>query len=236
MSGNDYLAEYDRTLSADLSAGMSGRLRARLDAMARAQGQRDRHALFLPRALDVAGMSVGKSLTVMEIGCGSGWAMSFRHPNVRYVAVDLGSHYRPLLESQGMEFHETDVSRSPLPCADASVDFVMLNHLIEHIANGEYLVREVGRVLAPGGRVYIRTPNVTRVKWRFFNDYTHVRPFTVEGLRHLMSACGFDPHVVLHSDHARINLDILTKARFRPVLFSRRLGGAEIEAVYMKRA
>lgn len=236
MSGNDYLAEYDRAMSADLSGGIGGRLRARLDAMARARGQRDRHALFLPRALEVSGLSLDRSLTVMEIGCGNGLAMSYRHPNVSYIGVDLGPYYRKQLEADGISFIEADVEKGALPCAGGIADLVMLNHLIEHISNGQALVSELHRVLKPGGVVYIRTPNVERVKWRFFDDFTHVRPFTIGGLRHLMSTFGFDQRAVLYSDHARINLDIMTSGRLRGLMFGRTFGGAEIEAAYVRRA
>lgn len=235
MSGDDYLAEYRRAGSIDLSGGIGGWLRRRLDHKAVACGQSDRHALFMPRVLELAGLSPTKATTVLEIGCGSGWAISYRHPQVRLIAVDRGSLYRTELEAQGVEFHETDVATEPLPINEGLVDLIILNHLIEHIADCEFLVRQLRRVLRPGGVVYIRTPNLERVKWSFWDDYTHVKPFTPRALDHLMRTVGFERRFMLDSDHPRIFLDTLTDGRLRRVLFSSIFGGKEIEAGYVLR-
>ncbi|MFN5173579.1 MAG: hypothetical protein ACK5WY_04945 [Holosporaceae bacterium] len=118
MSGNDYLAEYQRSGSTDLYGGITGWLRKKLDKKALALGQIDRHALFVPRVLELTGLSLSNPLTILEIGCGSGWAISYRHPQIRYIAVDRGSLYRNELASQGIEFHEADVAATPLPIED----------------------------------------------------------------------------------------------------------------------
>lgn len=233
MSGDDYLAEYQRSGSVDLSRGVGGRLRRWLDRKAVAGGQRDRHALFLPRVIELAGLSLNHSLTVLEVGCGSGWAISYSHENIHYIAVDRGSLYRAELEGRGVEFHEADVGSVPLPINDGLVDLVVLNHLIEHIVDCDFFVRQLRRVLRPGGIVYIRTPNLMRVKWRFWDDYTHVKPFTPRTLDHLMRTVGFKRRFILDSDHPRMMLDALTSGRLRGVLFGGLFGGNEIEAGYM---
>lgn len=233
MSGDDYLAEYRRAGSVDLSGGIGGWLRRQLDRKAVACGQRDRHALFMPRVFELTGLSLTRSATVLEIGCGSGWAISYRHPHVRYIAVDRGSLYRTELEERGVEFHESDAASVPLPISDGSVDLIVLNHLIEHIAESEFFVRQLRRVLRRGGVVYIRTPNLARVKWGFWDDYTHVKPFTPRALDHLMRTVGFERRFMLDSDHPRIFLDTLTDGRWRGALFNSLLGGKEIEAGYV---
>lgn len=235
MSGDNYLTDYRRSGVTDLSRGLGGYIRKRLDNIAVRLGQSDRHALFLPRVLDLFGLSLERPLTVMEIGCGNGWAISYRHPKARYIAVDRGSVFRDELEARGIEFHEVDVATTPLPVADESIDLILLNHVIEHIANTEFFVGELRRVLRPGGCLYIRTPNLARVQWAFWDDHTHVKPFTVPALDHLMRTTGFQGHFMLHSDHARIMLDLLSGARFRGLLFGGFLGGKEIEGGYVLR-
>lgn len=235
MSGEDYLKEYQRASTIDLTSGIGGWLRSKLDRKAKALNQHDRHALFLPRVLQLSGLSLEKPLVVLEIGCGSGWAISYRHPQVRYVAVDRASLFRAELEGRGVEFYETDVGIVPLPISDGSVDVIILNHLIEHIADCEFFVRQLRRVLCRAGTVYIRTPNLARVKWSYWDDYTHIKPFTKRGLDHLMSAAGFERHFMLDSDHPRIILDTLTNGRWRGLLFSKLFGGKEIEAGYVLR-
>lgn len=234
-NGDGYLTEFRRTSDVDLSDGIGGWIREKLDAKAQACGQAHRHALFMPRVLDLCGLSISAPLTVLEIGCANGWAISYRHPQIRYIAVDRGAVYATELRERGVEFHESDAALAPLPVADGMVDLIVLNHLIEHIADSEFLARQLRRVLRPGGGVYIRTPNLARVKWTFWDDYTHVKPFTVAALDHLLSVVGFERGFVHYSDHPRIMLDILTDGLLRKLLFCSLLGGKEIEACYVLR-
>ena len=46
-----------------------------------------------------------------------------------------------------------DVER--LPLADGALDFVIMNHLYEHVSHPDVLFREAFRVLAPGGGAYV---------------------------------------------------------------------------------
>jgi len=46
-----------------------------------------------------------------------------------------------------------------LPLADGSLDFVLLNHLYEHVDDVGALFRETHRVLRPGGRAYVTAGN-----------------------------------------------------------------------------
>lgn len=233
MSSNHYLAEFRRSNKTDLSRGWAGWLRSLLDKQARDEGQPDRHALFLPRVFKLMDMNQAQGLVVLEVGCANGWAISYKHANVKYVAVDRGSEYRSELEQRGVEFHEADVGSMKIPLETSSVDLVILNHLIEHVSASEFFIQEIQRVMRPGGALYIRTPNVERVRWRFFDDYTHVRPFTRSSLDQLMSAFGFSRKFVFHSDHGRIIFDIFTGGRWSGLLFGSLFGGNEIEAGYV---
>ena len=204
-----------------------------LDRKAVACGQRDRHALFLPRVFELSGISLKNPTTVLEAGWGGGGAISYRHPLVRYIAVDCGSLYRNELEMQGVAFYETDVATEPLPINEGQADIIILNHLIEHIKDCEFFVKQLRRVLRLGGCVFVRTPNLECVKWRFWEDYTHVKPFTPRALDHLMRTVGFNRSFMLKSDHPRILLDIITNGALRPMLFGKLFGGKEIEAGYV---
>ena len=68
------------------------------------------------------------------------------HPD-RYVTADLES---PLAD---LHF---DVQRIPL--ADASVDVVLCNHLLEHVADDRQALRELHRILRPGGWGILLSP------------------------------------------------------------------------------
>jgi ubiquinone/menaquinone biosynthesis C-methylase UbiE len=48
----------------------------------------------------------------------------------------------------------------PIPLADNLADVVIANQVIEHIAKTDTLVKEIERILRPGGRAIICTPNL----------------------------------------------------------------------------
>ncbi|HEX8326260.1 MAG TPA: class I SAM-dependent methyltransferase [Hymenobacter sp.] len=53
-----------------------------------------------------------------------------------------------------------------LPFADASFDFVICQEGIEHMPNQLHLFQELNRVLRPGGRAIITTPNYSNLRTR----------------------------------------------------------------------
>jgi SAM-dependent methyltransferase len=94
--------------------------------------------------------------TVLDAGCGSG--RSFRYElqeGCRVVGVDIGAELRdnPNVASRV----RGDVQR--LPFADASFDAVLASHVMEHLPRPDEALAEVARVLKPGGRFLLLTPN-----------------------------------------------------------------------------
>ena len=230
---NEYLSNYQLSTSIDLYRGVSGWFRRKLDKKAIQLGQKGRHSLFIPRVLDLFNFKIlNEDIQILEIGCGNGWAISYKEPKVHYIAIDYSSVYKKDLESNGITFYEADVSVEKLTLADKSVDLIILNHIIEHISQIDFFVRELKRVLKKNGLVYIRTPDIEKVKWVFWHDYTHIRPFSTSSLGHLMSSFGFKQKFLLQSNHSLINWDILTNGKFRKIIFSRIFSGKEIEAGY----
>ena len=51
-----------------------------------------------------------------------------------------------------------------LPLKDGSVDFLFCTETLEHLADPAQAMREFGRVLKPGGRVMIQSPNAHRIR------------------------------------------------------------------------
>ena len=64
------------------------------------------------------------------------------------------------------------------PLEDESIDLVISLAVIEHIENIDNYLNEIMRVLVKGGTVYVTTPNFKYCYDNFYDDPTHVRPFT----------------------------------------------------------
>ena len=119
---------------------------------------------------------------VLEIGTGAGYGIEVVAPHARsFITVDKFAPAAELTRHPHVEFHQAVVP--PLAFAANSFDFVISFQVIEHIKQDVELVREVKRVLKPGGKFIVTTPNapmsLTRNPW-------HVREYTAEQLQNLL--------------------------------------------------
>lgn len=87
-----------------------------------------------------------------------------------------------------------------LPIRDSSIDALFCAYLIEHFSypNNFFLFREINRVLKPGGYFYVETEGTSimhfidlpmylgkDVELSFYDDPTHIRPYTRRSLKWL---------------------------------------------------
>jgi SAM-dependent methyltransferase len=81
-----------------------------------------------------------------------------------------------------------------LPLSDSAVDRVLLVHLLEHSENPRETLKEIWRVLSPGGRVVIVVPNRRGVWARFeHTPFGTGRPFSRGQLTELLRETNFTP-------------------------------------------
>ena len=90
---------------------------------------------------------------VLDLGCGTGDSVEqfgSVNPNVRWVGVDV--ERSPEVDARtrtDAEFRTFD-GRS-IPADDGSIDLVYCKQVLEHVSEPAPLIRDVGRVLRPGG-------------------------------------------------------------------------------------
>lgn len=110
----------------------------------------------------------------------------------------------PIAEMQaflGEPVHRCEPER--LPFASAAFDAVVVIDVHEHLADTRVLDRELFRIVRPGGRIVVTTPNgdATKLAVRIKNAlgmtkevYGHVRDgYTIPELRELLTRAGFQP-------------------------------------------
>jgi ubiquinone/menaquinone biosynthesis C-methylase UbiE len=105
------------------------------------------------------------SARVFEVGCGTGdfWLQNIERipEGVQITLSDASAamvdRARVSLGPRGssMNFETVDVLR--VPHGDASFDLLIANHMLYHVADRARALRELHRVLRPGGRLYVTT-------------------------------------------------------------------------------
>ncbi|MFT6334814.1 MAG: SAM-dependent methyltransferase [Halioglobus sp.] len=120
---------------------------------------------------------------VLEIGAGEGYGIKHIAPKAdKYLTLDKHPvHIDP--EYANVSFKQMNIP--PLTgIENNSFDYVVSFQVIEHIEADDKYVSEIHRVLRPGGKFIVTTPNkkmsITRNPW-------HVREYTIEELVTLLS-------------------------------------------------
>ena len=91
--------------------------------------------------------------SVLEVGCGTGWFAARVHDELgaEVVAVDQSERMVELARERGLEARVADVQA--LPFGDGSFDAVAANWMLYHVPDLDLGLREIARVLRPGGRL-----------------------------------------------------------------------------------
>jgi SAM-dependent methyltransferase len=128
----------------------------------------------------------GKS-PILDIGPGRCWFT--RQSPKDIVALDIEQALVDRYSEAGLNIVQGSVYE--IPFEDATFKGVFCCWLFEHLHEPEVALREIGRVLATGGYACIIVPSARSLLDGFYDDYTHVRPFTELSLSQLARDAGF---------------------------------------------
>lgn len=98
---------------------------------------------------------------LLELGCGEGRGVELLAPLAdSYVGIDKIKSIIDRLKEKYPDFTFMDGVFPPFPFEDNSFDTIVTFQVIEHVKDDEGFIKEIHRVLKPGGQALITTPNI----------------------------------------------------------------------------
>lgn len=143
---------------------------------------------------------LGRRLRLLDAGCGDGyWLMRLAGvPDVELTGID----YNPLRVERARRV----APHATVTCSDLMsyepeepFDLVLLNQVIEHVADDVALLARVRALLRPGGVLILGTPNEGSLlqRWRVPAGTDHVHLYTEDEVRRTLARAGFEIESVM---------------------------------------
>lgn len=131
-----------------------------------------------------------ESPKVLDIGSGKGNHLNgFSRCGIKAFGLDKRDECIKVLDKFDIRF--CDIEKEKFPFEDNFFDFVFSKSVLEHVENTDNFLRESLRVLKPGGKAIMLTPDWKSQMSFFWDDYTHVKAFTRKSLQNAMKINGF---------------------------------------------
>jgi len=107
-----------------------------------------------------------KEDVVVEIGCGGGWNLIPYHKDgYAYYGFDYDETFIELGKSKGLNLHVGGIEKANEMGIKA--DYVILNHVLEHIKNPIIFLRGLKKILNVNAIISIRVPPLDLIPWGY---------------------------------------------------------------------
>jgi SAM-dependent methyltransferase len=131
---------------------------------------------------------------VLEVGCSSGYLLRDMVRDLPGAFVIGADYVRGPLESlvrslAGVPVLQFDLQECPLP--DASLDAVVLLNVLEHIEDDVRAVRQLFRILKPGGVAVVEVPAGPDLFDVYDKTLMHFRRYDLKGAASMFGDAGF---------------------------------------------
>ena len=107
---------------------------------------------------------------ILDIGCGSGYLghlLKQLDSNVIMHGFDVSEHAVSQIKSYDKAYF-CDLDKSDIPEDNSSFDMIVCSEVLEHIYDVDHCLNEIKRILIPGGKAIITTPNFSYWKYRTY--------------------------------------------------------------------
>jgi len=152
--------------------------------------------LFLKKSFDK------RPFNLLDVGAGNHSAskMNFLFPLCSYYGVDLSKDYNNSKEDFDVmkDFFEMDLTKLDFHLIpDNFFDGIWMVHVIEHLYNGDEVIKKIIPKLKSGGYIYVEYPGEKSTRLpamkgtlNFYDDDTHVRLYSVAELKKIFDDSG----------------------------------------------
>ena len=133
---------------------------------------------------------------VLDAGCATGTLLAFlKGRNWQVTGAEISPSAQYARDKRGLDVRGMSVEDCRFP--GGHFDVVLASHLIEHLNSPGTFVREVRRILCPGGHFLLTTPNIDGFQSRLFGSrwrgaiFDHLYLFSARTLKAMLEAEGF---------------------------------------------
>tara|TARA_X000001036_G_scaffold134679_2_gene127460 strand:+ start:27396 stop:28100 length:705 start_codon:yes stop_codon:yes gene_type:complete len=146
---------------------------------------------------------------MLDVGCGEGrhiFGIMQDYPLMKCIGLDMdneslekaeeGFEYFKSISEAGAQFLKGSAYSLPFP--DESIDLIVCSEVLEHLHEYNDAVKEIHRVLKPGGKFYASVPATwpEKICWKLSEEYQnqpggHLRIFSQSGLISEIKESGF---------------------------------------------
>ena len=146
---------------------------------------------------------------MLDVGCGEGrhiFGIMQDYPLMKCIGLDMdneslekaeeGYEYFKSISEAGAQFLKGSAYSLPFP--DESIDLIVCSEVLEHLHEYNDAVKEIHRVLKPGGKFYASVPATwpEKICWKLSEEYQnqpggHLRIFSQSGLISEIKESGF---------------------------------------------
>ena len=133
---------------------------------------------------------------LLDVGCSTGYFLNAARINFEPTGVEP-SHWAAEFARRQLHLNVTEGSLETAQFPSNHFDVVTLSDVIEHLPDPLNTLREVHRILRPGGWIYVVTPDIASITARLMGKRwwglrpAHIYYFSQETLKRMLESAGF---------------------------------------------